>query len=43
MPKPLFIEVEGICPVMANTRVLHAYAVDSAAVVLSIPGPGTTA
>ena len=43
MPNPLLIEVEGIWPVIANTRALHAYAVESAAVVLSIPGPGTTA
>jgi hypothetical protein len=33
---------EGIWPVMQSTGVLQPHAVANAAVVLSIPGPGTT-
>src|SRR5262245_37824824 len=42
-PRPLAMKAVGTWPVMQRTGVLQANAVAKAAVVLSSPGPGTTA
>ena len=41
-PRPMSIASDWICTVRHSTFELQAYAVESAPVVLSTPGPGTT-